>query len=325
MKTIARKNSINIFKKNINSVFIFGLLIVVSIIFSIGSEFFLSLGTLKILMISISTIGIVCIGQTFLLIAGDFDISVGSVVGFSSVLLAKMINLFEITDVWKSILVIILTLTAGAVIGFINGLLVTKTKINALITTIAMLSIVIGLALLISNSLPISLNAPFFIAIGSGTIFGFIPYTLVILLFLYLVSYLLLKRTVFGRYVYAVGANEEAAKLAGIKAGRIKILLFTATSSLAALAGIFLASKTLSALASYGKPYPLITIAACVLGGCRIRGGVGGKGGALGSLLAIIFLMVIRNGLVLIDQPQAIQDILTGIILLLAVFFSEKK
>jgi ribose transport system permease protein len=310
----------NLFYRTLNSILLIAIIVAIMIFFSIRSKDFFTLNNIITNIFAVSTIGIVCIGQTLLLISGTFDISVGSVVGFSGVILAKLLTEFEITNTWNSILLILVVVAVGCFIGFINGIIITKVGVNALITTIAMLSIVLGLSLVITKSKYISITAPFFKYLGSYKIAGIVPIPLILLIVLYGSFYLVLKTTVFGRYVYAIGDNELAAKYAGINVDKIRIILFTITSGLSAIAGILLASKLTSAQAIFGENYPLITVAACVLGGAALSGG---RGGVLGSLLGIGFLTVLENGLILIGLPTYIQDLVTGFVLIIALYISE--
>jgi ribose/xylose/arabinose/galactoside ABC-type transport system permease subunit len=315
----ANKNRYSLIKF-LNIILLIVILIVTIIFFTIKNHDFLSVSNIITIIIAISTIGIVCIGQTMLLISGTFDISVGSVVGFAGVVLAKLLGVFKIQSNFSSVLMVLLIIAVGLMIGFINGIIVTKVKVNALITTIAMLSIVIGFSMVITKAKYIAITTPFFIALGNKNLGGLIPIPLIILVVLYIVFYFILKSTVFGRYVYAIGNNETAARYAGIKVDRIRIILFMIASATAAIAGIILASKLTSAQAIFGENYPLTTIAACVMGGTALTGG---KGGVIGSLLGISFLAVLSNGLVLIGLPTHFQNLVTGIILIIALYISE--
>jgi len=301
-------------KKYLNSVLIVSVFILTIVFFSISSKDYLTINNIITNVIAVSTIGIVCIGQTLLLISGTFDISVGAVVGFSGVILAKFLDVFNVQSIGGSLFVLLIVIIIGALIGFINGIIITKVKINALITTIAMLSIIFGISLVITKSKYIGIETQFFRTTGA------FPIPLIILIVFYIIFYFILKITVFGRYIYAIGNNETAAKYSGINTDRIRILLFTITSSLSAIAGVLLSSKLTSAQAIFGQNYPLITVAACVIGGTLLSGG---RGGVLGSLLGISFLTFLENGLILIKLPTYIQDLVTGIILIIALFFSE--
>lgn len=301
-------------RKYLNSILIISIFIITIVFFSLKSNDYMTVNNIITNIIAISTIGIVCIGQTLLLISGTFDISVGAVVGFTGVMLAKILEVFNVQSAGGSLLVVLAVILIGALIGFINGIIITKIKINALITTIAMMSIIFGISLVITKSKYIGIEAPFLRTMGA------FPIPMILLIFFYIIFYIILKKTVFGRYIYAIGNNETAAKYAGINTDRIRIWLFTITSALSGLAGILLSSKLTSAQAIFGQNYPLITVAACVIGGTLLSGG---RGGVLGSLLGISFLTFLENGLILIKLPTYIQDLVTGIILIIALFISE--
>ncbi|MHB8279269.1 MAG: ABC transporter permease [Candidatus Humimicrobiaceae bacterium] len=310
----------NFLLKSLNSILLLVILSISLIFFSIKSNDFLTLNNIVTIIILTVAIGVVCIGQTLLLISGSFDISVGSVVGFSGVILAKILNVFKIEDTGRSLLILLLVIAVGGIIGFINGVIVTKVGINALITTIAMLSIVMGLSLAITKGNFITINTPFFIILGTYKIGNIFPISLIILIILYAAFYVILKTTVFGRYIYAIGNNQTASMYAGINVNKIKIMLFVISGATSAIGGIILASKLTNAQAIFGESYPITTIAACVLGGSAISGG---KGGVLGSLIGISFLSVLINGLSIIGLPTNIQNLVTGIMLIIALYISE--
>ncbi|MCL5986397.1 MAG: ABC transporter permease [Actinobacteria bacterium] len=310
----------NLLLKSLNSILLLVILSISLIFFSIRSSDFLTLNNIVTIIVLTVAIGVVCIGQTLLLISGSFDISVGSVAGFSGIVLAKILNIFEINDAGRSLLILLLVIAVGGIIGFINGVIVTKVGINALITTIAMLSIVMGLSLSITKGNYITITTPFFIILGTYNIGNVIPISLIILIILYVAFYVILKTTVFGRYIYAIGNNETASTYAGINVNKIKIILFVIAGATSAIGGIILASKLTNAQAIFGQNYPITTIAACVLGGSAISGG---KGGVLGSLIGISFLSVLINGLSIIGLPTNIQNLVTGIILIIALYISE--
>ena len=306
--------------KHFNSILIIILIVFIFLFFSLKNNSFYSVSNITTILSIIPALAIVCIGQTLLLISGTFDLSVGSIVGFSGVLLAQIVQVFKIDSVWLSIIVFLFVIIVGGIIGLLNGLLVTRIGINALITTIAMLTIIMGLSLFITKGNYIVLTSPFFLKIGTYNIFNIVPLALIITIIGYILFFILLKTTVFGRYIYAIGNNKVAANYVGINVKRIEVYLFVISGALSALGGILLASKLTNAQAILGEGYPILTIAACVLGGCLLAGG---KGGVLGTLLGVIFLMILKNGLSMIGFEQYIQDLVTGIVLIFALFISE--
>jgi ribose/xylose/arabinose/galactoside ABC-type transport system permease subunit len=310
----------NLFIKHFNSILLIVLITFSFVFFSLKNSSFYSLNNIITILSTLSAIAIVCIGQTLLLISGTFDLSVGSIVGFSGVLLAKIIEYFKVESLGVSILVFLFVILIGGIIGLLNGLLVTKIGINALITTIAMMTIIIGFSLFITKGNFIGLSTSFYLKIGTLNVFNVIPIALLIAIVGYLLFFVLLKTTIFGRYIYAIGNNRVAASYVGVNVKRIEVYLFMISGSLSSLAGILLASKLTNAQAILGEGYPILSIAACVLGGCLMAGG---KGGVLGTFLGVVFLMIIKNGLSMIGFEQYIQDLVTGVVLIFALFISE--
>jgi ribose/xylose/arabinose/galactoside ABC-type transport system permease subunit len=306
--------------RNASILLLTALLVATVLFFSLRVRGFFSLENLVSILLALAPIGIVCVGQTTLLIAGYFDISVGSIVGFAGVATVKLLSLLPLNGIGAPLIVLFAAVALCAILGFINGILVTKVRINALITTIATMSIIIGLSMLITKGQYLKLSDPFFLALGSREIAGILPIPILLLVGLYAIAYMVLRFTVFGRNIYAIGNNERAATYSGLNVGRITVILFVVTGALAGLSGIVLAGKLTSAQAIFGQSYPLMTIAACVLGGTAI---LGGRGGVVGSLLGIAFISVLKNGLILMNLPTYLQDVITGVLLLAALYISE--
>ena len=294
----------------------FFLLIGLIVLFSILSPYFLRIENLYAIGLTMSGIGIVCIGQSMVLLTGKFDVSVGSVVGFAGMTTAILTREFGAYP-----LMVIAGVAIGALVGLINGMLVTKGRVNALITTFSMLTIFQGLTFIISSGYAVGVNQPGFRFLGTTRI-GSFPLPIIILLVLYVLFYLILKHTVFGRYIYSIGGNREAARLSGINVDRIQIFAFMITGAMAAFSGVMLASRLGSAQVSAGSQYPLNSIAACVLGGVSLNGG---QGNILGALVGVAIIAVIQSGLIMINVPSYFQWIVTGIILIVAVFVDERR
>ncbi|MCL5770914.1 MAG: ABC transporter permease [Actinobacteria bacterium] len=313
------KNKKNRKIKNIDNLIIFAVLIGVVLYFSFKNKSFLDEVNLNALLITLSIIGIVCIGQTLLLISGTFDISLGSIVGFSGVLLAKILELFKINNLSLFILFAFIVVLIGGLIGFINGLIITKGKINAIITTIAMLSIIFALSMIISKGKYIKISNLSFLSLAAQK-FGFVPLSFIFLIVLYLIFFIVLKFTVFGRYIYAIGSNENSVNYAGVNVDRIRILLFVLAGALSAFAGIILSSRLTTGHAIFGSSYPIITVAAGVIGGTLLSGG---SGGVIGTFLGITLLTVLEGGFSIVGIPTHVKDIFTGTILMVSVIISE--
>lgn len=304
------------FKRIINQIRMLIVLIAIVAFFSIFSPYFLKVKNLHAIGLTISIIGIVCIGQSIVLLSGGFDLSVGSVAGFSGMMVAYLTKNYG--HYW---VIFFVGLAIGTVIGLANGLLITKARINPLITTISMLSIYQGATFLVSDGFAISVTTLDFRFLGTTRVFG-TPLPIIILIALYIVFFLILKYTVYGRYIYSIGGNAKASKLSGINVDKIRISVYTVCSMLSALGGIILTSRLGAALTTAGSGYPLNSIAGCVLGGISISGG---EGIVFGSLIGVAIIGVIQTGLIMIGMPTYYQYIATGLILLNAVFVDTMK
>ncbi len=313
IRVIKRRGALGAFLSDAR---MFIILVAIVALFSILSPYFLRIRNLYAIGLTISVIGIVCIGQSLVLLTGAFDLSVGSVAGFAGIVVAYLTKRYGLYPVW-----LLAGLGLGAAIGLVNGLLVQKARINALITTLSMMSIFQGATFLVSNGFAIGVNDPAFRYLGATRIGG-IPTPILILLVLYVIFYLMLRYSVFGRYLYSIGGNAEAARLSGINVDRIRILVFMLTGILSSFAGILLASRLGAAQTDAGSQYPLNSIAACVLGGISIAGG---EGVILGALVGVAIIGVLQSGLIMIGMPSYYQWIATGLVLIIAVYIDTRK
>ncbi len=285
-------------------------------LFSLFSPYFFQVKNMYSIGLTISVIGIVCIGQTMILLTGMFDLSVGATAGFIGMLTAMLTVKFG-----NAPAMFLVGIIGGGAIGLVNGLLITKGKVNALITTLSVMTILQGCTFLLSNGYAIGVDNETFKFLGTARI-GSIPLPILILLFLYLVFSLVMRYSVFGRYVYCVGGNREAARLSGINVDAIQTLVFVIAGALSAFGGILLASRLSSAQTSAGNQYPLNSIAACVLGGIALSGG---EGSMWGALVGVTIIGVLQSGLIMINMPSYYQWIATGLVLIVAVLFDARK
>jgi ribose transport system permease protein len=249
-----------------------------------------------------------------------FDISVGSIVGFSGMLLAKLLHSGHFGSPAMTIAAVVVVLGICGLVGVINGTIVSTIGINALITTLSMLWVLLGLSLAISGGIDILIDNSLIVGFGTSRIAGIIPLPFFILLALYVMFFLLLKYSVFGRQVYIIGNNEKAAAYAGVPVRRVRIELFAIAAVLSGLAGIMLSAKLTSAQAVYGEGYPIGSIAICLLGGTLLSGG---RGGVVGTFIALIFLSVLQNALDHIGLPFYVTNVVTGVMLVLAIVLSN--
>ena len=296
-----------------------GMLLVLALLFvgcSVFVDNFLTWRNMQGLALAVTTIGMVSCTMLFCLAAGDFDLSIGSVVACAGVLAAVVM-----TNTGSIAMGILAGLTLGAVSGSINGYVVARLKINALITTLATMQIVRGLGFIISDGKAVGIGQEGFFVLGNSALLG-LPTPVWITTACFVAFGFLLKRTVFGRDTLAVGGNSEAAHLAGISVERIKILIFTLQGIMAAFAGIVLASRMTSGQPNAGLGFELEVISACVLGGVSLTGGIG----SMGFVIAGVLIMgIVQNAMNLMNVPTFYQYVARGLILLAAVLFDRWK
>ena len=295
-------------------------LIIFSIILGLISDNFFTLGNMLNLLRQVSVNALIAFGMTFVILTAGIDLSVGSTLALGSALTAGLL-----TSGMDPILAVLIGLLIGFILGAINGLIITKGKVAPFIATLATMTIYRGATLVYTDGMPITgLSDSFaFEMIGKGYLFG-IPFPVIIMVVVFIILYFVQRKTVFGRQVYAVGGNEEAAKLSGIKTDRVKLWVYSITGMLAVLAGIIISSRLDSAQPTAGTSYELDAIAAVVIGGTSLAGG---RGRIVGTLVGALIIGVISNGLNLLNVSSFYQQIVKGAIILVAVLFdrSQKK
>lgn len=294
-----------------------GLLMIFMLLFgalSLFVPFFFSWQNMIGLALSVSTVGIIACTMLFCLASGDFDISVEAIVAFAGVLAAVVIN-----STGSVLTGIAVALLASSLAGAFNGVVIAKLRINALITTLATLQIMRGLGFIVSNGTAVGITKPSFFVLGNGSFLG-IPNPVWITIVSFAVFGFLLNRTTFGRNTLAIGGNKEAARLAGIRVDRIKIIIFTLQGFMAGLAGIVLASRMTSGQPNTSVGLSLDVIAACVLGGVSLTGGVGTM---MGTIVGVLIMGTVQNAMNLMNIPTFYQYVARGVILLLAVLFDQ--
>ena len=295
----------------------FGLLVALIlelIIFASLSPYFFSSTNFSNIGRAMVIIGIGSIGATIVIISGGFDLSVGSVMAASGMLAAFVINQGQ-----SNLVGVVLALMLGCGIGLLNGFVIGYIHINPLIATLAMLSIVRGLAYIISGGDAVVVSNSSFLAIGTDSLFG-IPLTVWIFITLFLSVGFLMPRTHFGRYVYAIGSNSRAARLAGIFVNRWTLVFYAFSGTTAALAGYVTVARTGQAEPSANIGAELDMITAVILGGASLSGG---KGRLVGTFLAIVVLAILANGLILIGVPSYWQLPVKGCVLMGAIIWGE--
>ncbi|MGP9796121.1 ABC transporter permease [Halomonas sp. 86] len=294
---------------------IFLSLIALCLFFSLTNERFLSFANVMNILQQVAVIAVLAFGMTWVILLGDIDLSVGSMLAVAGMVGAQIIALD-----WGFIPAVTITLLAGAMMGLINGVLTAKLLLPAFIATVATMSIYRGLVSLPTNGAPAMLTDPTWTAIGTGSFVG-VPIIIWIVLVLFLVNHLLLAHTTFGRRTYLTGGNREAAIYSGIKVDRLKITIFTISGLMAAVAGIMMSSRLYSAQTNAGMSYELDAIAAVVLGGTSLAGGVGTM---VGTLLGALIMGALNNGMNMLSVPYFYQLIVKGLVIIVAVWLDVR-
>ncbi|HUN74934.1 MAG TPA: ribose ABC transporter permease [Steroidobacteraceae bacterium] len=291
-------------------------LLVLCVALALLSPDFLTVGNILDVMRQVSINAVISFGMTLAILLGGIDLSVGSILAVSSVLIALLIK----AD-YAAPLATLGGILCGAFMGTLNGLLVTKGRVAPFIATLGMMTLLRGAALVLSQGSPISgFSSDFFAALGGGYLARIVPLPVVWMLALFAVFWFVLDRTVFGRHIYATGGNAEAARLSGIKTDRVQILVYTISGAMAAVAGVILASRLDSAQPTAGAGYELDAITAVVLGGTSLAGG---RGWIFGTLVGALLIGVLNNGLNLLGVSAFYQQVIKGSVILLAVLLDR--
>ena len=287
-------------------------------IMTVASPVFLTPGNLLTVLLQTSYNAILAVGISFTILIGGIDLSIGSVLAFSSAIGALLL-----TQGWPLFAVLLLILALGTLLGFLNGLLVSYGRLQAFIATLGTMSLWRGLTLVITQARPISIRkapaADAFCFIGSGSVLG-VPVPVWIMVLVFLLAYVILRHRRIGRYLYAIGCNEEAALYSGIQTQKVKLFAFSISGLLASLAGIIVTARLSSATPTAGTAYEMDAIAAAVLGGVSMAGGKGNiRGIAVGALL----IGILSNALNLLNIGSYYQGVVKGIVILIAVLLDR--
>jgi ribose transport system permease protein len=300
----------------------FGAVIVLFIFFSIVAKNFFTMRSVLSLLLQTSATTIMGIGVTFAIITGGIDLSIGSVIALSGTV-AVMVAMAGV-PIWISM---IIGLIVGSVCGFLNGLMITKLKLPPFIATLGMLMVARGVALTITNAN--AWPAPdAFGDLGNNTILGTgpkfpgIPYPVLIMIAIAFIFSFILGKTRIGRYIYAVGSNEEAARLSGIKVNQVKIVAYIISGLLAGMVGIILASRMVTSQPNSADGYELYAIASAVIGGTSLMGGVGT---VLGTVIGSFIIGILNVGLTMSGANYFLQKIVIGLVVIGAVAVDQLK
>ena len=307
-------------------------LILVFIVFSAMSPQFLSTGNLVIISKHVAINALLAIGMTFVILTGGIDLSVGSIVGMTAMIAGGLINegiilpqlgVIVYPHTW---MIIIISLIVGTLMGAINGIVITRFNVAPFIATLGMLYVARGIAGLRNNgyTFPNLIGRPEygntgFPILGAGNFLG-INYSIWLMIALTIIAYIVMSRLPFGRHVYAVGGNERAAELSGVRISRTKILVYSISGFCSALVGLIIASQLVAAHPATGESFELNAIAAVVLGGTSLAGGRGSMGG---TLIGAFVIGVLGDGLVMMGVSSFWQKVIKGAVIVLAVIIDQ--
>lgn len=288
------------------------------IVFSIVNADFRSINNILSLLKQASVNGLIAFGMTGVILTGGIDLSVGSTLALTSLLCASMIR-GGVSPAVAMLCVLLL----GILFGSVSGVLVTKGRLQPFIATLITMTVFRGLTMIFSGGMPISGlgEDPFLSGIGKGSLL-MIPVPVWVMVIMFALFFFVLNKTTFGRRVFATGSNENAAKLAGVNIHRTKILVYVISGFTSALAGLILLSRLGSAQPTIGTGYEMDAIAAVVLGGTSMSGG---RGKIYGTLIGVIIIAVLNNGLNIMNVSSYYQDVVKGIVILLAVLSDRKR
>ncbi|TDL31021.1 ABC transporter permease [Jeotgalibacillus sp. S-D1] len=292
------------------------ILILLCIVMTIMAPNFLEAANMTNILKQVSVIAILAAGMTIVILTGGIDLSVGSIVALSGV-----VSVMASQAGVNPLLAMALGMGAGYIIGFINGFFTAKLGLPAFIVTLASMTYVRGLAYVTSGGYPVVLEDSTFRFIGSGAIFA-IPTPIYFMVVIYIIMFYVLKYTMFGRHIYAIGGNEEAARLTGIKVKKTLVNVYSISGLLAGLGGVILAGRLYSGQPTAGNMYELDAIAAVILGGSKLTGGVGK---IQGTIIGVLIMGVITNGLTLMDVSYYWQLVIKGGVILSAVIIDRLR
>ncbi|SMB90898.1 ribose transport system permease protein [Thermanaeromonas toyohensis ToBE] len=301
------------------------ILLVISIAIALMTPGFLTPSNLLNILRNISLQGVIAFGMTMVIIAGEIDLSIGSTVALTGVIIALTSGSLAKAGIMPMetgvIVGIVLAFVLAALIGLFNGWLLTTFKIPSFIITLAMLNALYGITAIISKGFPVTTLPRWYNMLGAGHIFS-IPIPAIILVIVFIIISVIMNRTKFGRAVYAVGGNPEAARLSGINVRRVKITVMIAVQVLAALSGMLVSSQVMAGSSTFGRGWELNVIASVIIGGASLFGGIGK---VWGTFIGLAFLGVLINGMTLLNINEYVQYVVRGLLILAAVLINTMQ
>jgi ribose transport system permease protein len=286
------------------------LLVAAVVVLSAVDPNFRTFGNFENILLQSSFAGIGAVGMTFLIVAGAFDLSVAGILGGCGIVLALL------TPALGGPLAAVAVVVLGGVLGLVNGLVVTRMRIPAFIATLGMMNVYLGLAFVITKGQVLAIDSPLLMDLGTSAVLGFVPIPFLVMVVVYVAGGLLMRRTLFGRQVRAVGSNPLAARTAGLPVDRVRILAFVLVGLCTAMAGVLLTGELSSANAIMATGYELSAIAIVVVGGTSLKGG---SGTLFGSFTGALFFAVINNALNIFGVGAYWQYVVSGLLLITAI------
>lgn len=292
---------------------IYLVLLAMVVFFSVLADGFFSASTFLNILRQVAVNGIAAVGMTMVIITGGIDISVGSLIGASSVCCAMMMTSLDLPPV----LAVLITMLFGLLVGLFNGFFVYKVKIPPMIATLASMSILRGVAYILSGGLPVYNIPEKFTVLGQGYFLG-IPVPVIIMAICFVLGYFVLEHTAYGRYIYGIGSNAEASRLSGVNVGKVMLSVYGLCGMLASLAGVVYLSRVNSGQPKGGEGYEMDIITAVVLGGVS---STGGEGKIVRVVVGLLIMGVLMTGMTMMNIPDYYQRVVKGVVLIAAISY----
>ncbi|MBD3305845.1 ribose ABC transporter permease [candidate division KSB3 bacterium] len=295
----------------------FVILLLIWIVLSVLSPYFFTVNNLFEITLQSAVFAIIAAGETFVIVSGGIDLSVGSVFAFSSVVGGLV---FQFTG--NTVLTILASILAGVFAGLVNGTCITQLKVPPFVATLGMMGIARGFALILCQGIPIYGLTKGYMWLGQGKIFGLIPVPTILVAILFLLAFFILRYTRFGRFTYAIGSNAEATRLSGININRVTLGIYMVSGMLTAIAGVIESARLGTIQPAGGAGYELLAIGAVVIGGTSL---FGGEGDIIASLIGALIVTTIRNGLNILGVYAFWQYVVNGLIIIIAVSIDQMR
>jgi ribose/xylose/arabinose/galactoside ABC-type transport system permease subunit len=310
-------------KKILNKYMLEMILVLLIVFMAFTTRGFFTINNLLNVLRNVSLQGCIAFGMTMVIIAGEIDLSIGSTVALTGVIVGltsgKMANAGILPMEQAVVIGMVLGLLAAAAAGLFNGWLLTRFKMPSFIITLAMMNVLYGIAAIISRGFPVTTLPSWYSVFGAGRLFNVIPVPAVVLLMVFAVVFVLVGYTKFGRSIYAVGGNAEAARLSGINVRKVKMVAMMGVQVCAGISGILVSSQVMSGSSTFGRGWEMTAISSVIIGGASLQGGIGKVSR---TLVGLIFLGVIINGMTLLNVNEYAQYVVRGLLILVAVLIN---